>query len=369
MAPPKQTKDVFHGWHDRDVQAWKRALSMSDDPFGVLRPRLCAMSPRVLRATQTEVTSFLSWAEKPGLAIGGGRLALVVSEEKMRLLVRERLPVLAAGTLRNQVYHLILALEMVAFGDTQLDPFAEAIGDSANTPPWLNNICRRLSTRARREPPKARSVVHAARLFELGIHLIEKVIAAGDRGDPRMFRDGLAIALLASAPMRIENFSCLELGRHVVGEGGHWSIQLGCDETKTRQPDLWPVPAELTGHLEHYIGEIRPSLLGRSHTGCSSIRLWIGNSGQPIGQQVLRRIIARNTEIHLGVKVNPHSFRHCAATTFGLEHPEDAMQTAALLGHTSMQTTQRHYIIQQRHLTQLKYLAVLSKRRQPCKWI
>jgi integrase/recombinase XerD len=184
----------------------------------------------------------------------------------------------------------------------------------------------------------------------------------GNTTDASLYRSGLAVALLAAAPMRIANFAAIEIGRQLRREGDHWTVYLTAEETKTRRADVWPVSNRLRLYLEQYLSVVRPALLRRSRNSTNTARLWIGDSGHPISDQVLRRIIATLTRERLGVTINPHSFRHCAATTFVLERPRDALQTAALLGHASPRTTEQHYIFQQRQLVQQDYMQLLQKR-------
>jgi integrase/recombinase XerD len=182
--------------------------------------------------------------------------------------------------------------------------------------------------------------------------------------DPSSCRTGLAIAFLAAAPMRIANFASLEIGRHLCCNGDRWIVRLGASETKTRRADVWPLSPVLGGYLDDYLRVVRPMLLKRARNSQPTSYLWIGDSGRPIGGQVLRRIIGRVTRARLGIRLNPHAFRHCAATTFALERPHDALQSAGLLGHASPQTTEQHYIVQQRQLIQEEYLQLLQHRRE-----
>jgi integrase len=162
--------------------------------------------------------------------------------------------------------------------------------------------------------------------------------------------------------MRIANFAALELGRQLRREGRYWTIYLTAEETKTRRADVWPIASHLGACIDQYLCAVRPVLRQRAPHRPETSRLWIGDSGLPIGDQVLRRIIATVTRDRLGVQINPHSFRHCAATTFSLERPQDPLQTSALLGHASPQTTERHYIVQQGQLVQQDYLRLLLRR-------
>jgi integrase/recombinase XerD len=181
--------------------------------------------------------------------------------------------------------------------------------------------------------------------------------------DPSGFRDGLCVALLAAMPVRIGNFATLRIGHHLIQQGAGWGVSLSAAETKTRKPDSWPVPAALNPSIQRYLGEIRPALLARGRKTPTTDRLWIGSGGGPVDQQTVRHWIERVTEEALGVAITPHRFRHAAATTYTLERPSSAVDAAALLGHTSPATTEKHYIIQQRLLVQEDYLGLLRLRQ------
>jgi integrase len=199
-------------------------------------------------------------------------------------------------------------------------------------------------------------------LYRLGRQLMGENQAHMPDGDPAMFRSGLIIALLAAAPMRIANLASLRIGVQLRREGAQWSVWLTGSETKTSQADRWPLPAELSVSVEQYLRYARPTLMARACRPVDTDLLWIGDSGRPIGDQVIRRIIQGLTAQHLGVRINPHSFRHAAATTFALEAPTDSRKTAALLGHASPAMTQKHYILQQQFMAQQDYLSIYRAR-------
>jgi hypothetical protein len=50
------------------------------------------------------------------------------------------------------------------------------------------------------------------------------------------YRDGLMIALLAFAPLRRNNFTSLEINRHLIGDGNERYIVIPASETKTKIP-------------------------------------------------------------------------------------------------------------------------------------
>jgi integrase len=79
-----------------------------------------------------------------------------------------------------------------------------------------------------------------------------------------------------------------------------------------------------------------------------------------VTDQTVRKWIKRVTAKHLGQIILPHSFRHSAATTFTFEKPGKTMDAAALLGHASAATTERHYILHQRATAVSKYHTILD---------
>ena len=70
------------------------------------------------------------------------------------------------------------------------------------------------------------------------------------------------------------------------------------------------------------------------------------------------------TERLLGVKINPHSFRACAATSLADRSSTDARLAAPLLGHRYFSTTERHYIRAQQIEASRKVHATLADIRR-----
>ena len=62
-----------------------------------------------------------------------------------------------------------------------------------------------------------------------------------------------------------------------------------------------------------------------------------------MSDQGLYRRITKVTKRHFGVAINPHLFRHCAATTIAIEDPQHVSIAKSLLGHSSLATTEVHY--------------------------
>jgi integrase len=103
----------------------------------------------------------------------------------------------------------------------------------------------------------------------------------------------------------------------------------------------FPWPDELAGALDQYIARERPRLLcGQSATD----RLWIIEEGRPLTAPCCRSQIARITRERLGIRLTPHLFRDCVASTIAEHAPEHYGIIARILGHQTLQTAYAHYI-------------------------
>jgi integrase len=226
---------------------------------------------------------------------------------------------------------------------------------------FLKRAVRSLTARAvpsRNKEPRIRS---SAALVELGLALMLKTATL--RGQARgatLHRDGLLIAFLALRPMRLRNLSGLELGRTLHQGPAGWRITIPADETKTRRKIEVEWPPDLVAALATYLELHRPVLLHGSATKA----LWIGSSGQALAAHTIRQAIIRRTQAALGVPINPHLFRDCAATTLAIEDPAHVGAAATILGHASSRTTHKHYIQANTLIASHRHLAAVATRRQ-----
>lgn len=182
-----------------------------------------------------------------------------------------------------------------------------------------------------------------AALVNLGFSLMGR---ATDNPQPNLrrnatgYRDGLQIALLALRPMRKKNLAMIEIGRHLVRVGEHWRLRFAGSETKTSQALDFSFPEELVNVLELYLENFRPLLCGSIYNGR---RLWVGYKFAPLSAHSIQLNLCGRTEAAFGKPVNPHLFRDCAATSIAIGDPEHVRIAAAILGHRSFATTERHY--------------------------
>ncbi len=207
---------------------------------------------------------------------------------------------------------------------------------------WLRQAANRLRATAVTARDKELRVRPSQALYALGVSLMREAEACEGPtplGRAMRYRDGLVIAFLATRPLRRSNFAAIVLGTNLVRTEGCCWLHFEASETKNHRPIDVPLPTELTPYVDRYLDHHRSALL----RGRDSPYLWISKNGAAMaGISIYGRITALTRDA-FGVAINPHLFRDCAATSVAIDDPEHVHISAALLGHASLKTTQRHY--------------------------
>ena len=195
---------------------------------------------------------------------------------------------------------------------------------------------------------KLSALVPASDLFTLGIRLMDSCEEA-DRPQyvPMRYRDGLIIAILTAAPMRLKNLANLVIGQHLVFNGSGYWLKLSAAETKTGRPYHAAVPPELTPYVDGCLQVHRAALHScgtrKGQVGVEG-HLWLNRYGRPMHSAAIRHQIELRTEQAFGKAIWPHLFRDCAVTELVDCAPDEIGIAPDLLGHANLQTTQKHYI-------------------------
>ena len=207
-------------------------------------------------------------------------------------------------------------------------------------------------------------------LLSLGIKLTQ---SAPLQSTPRLqaidYRDGLIIALLALRPMRRKNFAALKLDHNIVKRNGLWRIVLYPHETKTYVHSDVEWPSDLVAPLETYLDIYRPVLMSIKGRWQKPIddALWISSHGSPLTEMAFYQQVTKRTEEQFGKSINPHQFRHIAASTLASERPEHVRVGANILGHSSFHTTEDYYIQAQQAQAHSKFVEHILAVRQRVK--
>lgn len=156
------------------------------------------------------------------------------------------------------------------------------------------------------------------------------------------FRTGTMIALLAVMPMRRMTFCKLQLGSSVWIDKDRIIIAASGDMMKRGNTWEAEVPDVVVDVLRQYLETVRPWLMQRANL--QHPFLWVNDLGKPYDPSHLSNRIAWSTKEVLGTRVSAHLFRDAAATTLARHSSASAKLIAPLLGHSSLETAERHYI-------------------------
>ena len=71
--------------------------------------------------------------------------------------------------------------------------------------------------------------------------------------------------------------------------------------------------------------------------------LWMAQRGHAMSLVTMKKTITQTTQQTLGLSVNPHLFRACAATTAALHASNHPHLASGLLQHVDPRVTEAHY--------------------------
>ena len=89
--------------------------------------------------------------------------------------------------------------------------------------------------------------------------------------------------------------------------------------------------------------------------------LWMAQRGQAMSLVMMKKTITQTTQQTLGVSVNPHLFRACAATTAALHASNHPHLASSLLQHVDPRVTEAHYNRASSLQAAIRYGALVDK--------
>jgi site-specific recombinase XerD len=153
------------------------------------------------------------------------------------------------------------------------------------------------------------------------------------------YRDAVAMLFLVWRPIRLKNLTMMRIDHHLRFDHGGWRCEFAADEMKDGISLSFSLPEVVITHIKVYLERYRPILLGHN----SSSALWISKRRTPMAQQSLYLNITNLAEKLFGKHITPHIFRDCAATALAEDDPEHVLAIARILGHATMNTSNKHY--------------------------
>jgi integrase/recombinase XerD len=211
---------------------------------------------------------------------------------------------------------------------------------------WISRAAGRMRSRARPVKDKRGRLQRPDQLADLGLRLMDLADREVVTLESAMgYRDGLVIALLAHRPLRMKNLAMIACGKHLVQRNGVWQLLFTDRETKQTRPVEAAFPLVLVPQLERYLTVYRPVLLTRGgrQAPAAVVALWVSRDATPLGQQTIAHHIRRHTRDAFGVAMTPHLFRDAAATAIAVHDPEHINNIMPVLGHSTLETSERHY--------------------------
>ena len=329
-------------WPTPDRDAWHMALVPGDllEPGGLA----AKWAPSTQSGVSTSYGRWLAWLTS------GGRLDVELAPAAR---VTPKAVAGYVGYLREQ-HASSSAVAYLAF----LVMALQAIAPDRDWA-WLQRIVARLkmeSAPAREKRPRLQDTDD---LLAFGVKLMaEAEPPAAAEASPGIitwqratqYRDGLMVALLALRPFRRKNFCAMEIGRHLVQRKGGYLLLFEAAETKNHRPLEIPFPAVLATALDRYMTRYRPWLCQQTtHRDPrfpfrpAGQHLWISKTGSALSPEVFYKGLRQRTAAHFGRSIHPHLFRDCAATSIATGDPEHVRIIVNVLGHNSMQTSERYY--------------------------
>ena len=207
---------------------------------------------------------------------------------------------------------------------------------------WLRDAASRLEAEAKDAKPKLPRMRSAAEIYDWAQTTLNEVAAVPEpeQLDAVRFRDALIIAVAITTLLRRRNLTMIVIGQNLLRRGDHFVLEFKPSETKPNEWLVRPLPIELAELVELYLHQFRPMLAGPA----SGERLWLTQYGRPFTEMQMYHRITKVTRRAFGIPINPHLFRHCAATTVAVEFPEEVGVVPGMLGHSGPKNSEKYYI-------------------------
>lgn len=323
-------------WPEPDQCAWRAAVAAGDplDPGG----RAANLAPSTRAGMVSSYGRWLNWLRSTGAIDTSVHPASRITPKAVAAYVEELGQMNAPQTILCRVRSLACAVN-VMWPSTPTD--------------WLWAIVRRTKRKAQPAAGKRDRLVQSGALIDLGRRLMAEAESSSEGSASRRaarYRDGLLIAILAARPLRLRNLAGIEVGQHLVRIGANYVLLFAASETKTKAALEHALPPSLTQLIDRYLAYFRPILVecdGKGRNRASNTPagryLWISTEGSAMTAVAIYDRIVKHTAERLGGRINPHAFRHCAASSVALLDPGHLLINKSILGHTTIATSERYY--------------------------
>jgi integrase/recombinase XerD len=315
----------FEAWPAIDRRLWDQARSKGDF---LAKPGLAShWRPKSIATRIKSYGAWLAFLTAEERLLGLASPSQRVSEDLVRryyaVLSNRNAPTTVLGRLED-LYAMIRTLE----GQVDL--------------PHLRRLIDRLRPSARPVRDKRGALINPAMAQRTVLDYLESRKAdtlVASRKKLVDWRTALIVTMLINLPIRLANLGALRIGKSLIKRGDVYEVSLEREEVKTERPYCAPLPAALTPLLDHYIEHMRPRLLGDTNTDY----LWASYRYGHLSNQTIYLSVKAFTQSVLGTAISPHQFRDMAVTFHAVHDSAHFHASSAILGHSSLKTTQKHY--------------------------
>ena len=251
---------------------------------------------------------------------------------------------------RLQAY--LADMEAAGLADHTRATRLQGLGDALRVmdPGIASGVISRASARTRSGAKRSRPLLHRFRppadVLAFGLRLMAQAQTTTMVNDVRraiMFRDGLLIALWTCRPLRIANLAGIHIGKNLFRVGSGFRLRFSEVETKGIHHYECAWPPNLAAPLRQYLETYRPALCRANISPGDD--LWVSQFGRGMPKGSVAQIIKMRTRAEFGQAMNSHLMRYIVATRVAENDPTNVYDVAAILGHTSLETSERHYIL------------------------
>jgi integrase len=315
----------FDQWPDTDSASWTEAIKPGNLIDGT--GPASHWKPLTIKKVETACGRWLTFLFLTGRLDPHCSPAQRCTEANLRAYVEMLRSQVTSTTLAGRLIDLEQAIKV-------MDPDADRT--------LLKTVARNLAARSKPSRDKRAKYVHPARIFGLGVDLMDRAVNHQGRVGPRKathYRDGLMFAMLATSHLRRGNLAHLVIDRHLRNQGSIYRLIFEPGETKGGRAFELSLPQMLSPYIENYLRRYRPLLLRNRQ----SDRLFITFQGTDFtGDEVYARV-RRVSFREIGIELNPHAFRDGSATALAIEDPEHVLAAPAILDHTDPRCTEKYY--------------------------
>lgn len=317
----------FKDWPELDKAAWQAAIQDGNVLDG--RGPAAHWRPATRDSNIGHYGRWLSFLNRQGLLQADALPAARVTKDRVEDYVDELRARVASCTVTTVLVGLKVTIKAMAPDH----PWR-----------WLADVCNRLNRAAQPSKDKRSKMRSTTEIVTAAFHDLDRLAATplSRRIDRVAYRDTLMLAFMAYRPLRLSNFSELRIGKTFIAGQMGWYIDIPGTDTKNGDPLSFDLPECLLPYLEVYLTKIRRDFLAQATM--TSNALWLGFEGQEITAHSIYCRFVLVTKRLLGVAINPHLLRDCAATTLSTVSVDDALIAAPLLGHRNFATTEKYYI-------------------------